>query len=218
LALIGPAGSGKTTAAEQIAEALNLPFYIQGAVSGAHELVGFVDAHGRYQSTPFRQAFEHGGIIVLDEIDAGDPAGLLVMNAALANGHMAFPDQTAPVKKHENFRVVACANTFGTGADRLYVGRNQLDAATLDRFAALSWDYDETLEATLCADESWRKRVQALRHTASNEKARVIISPRASIYGAKLIAAGLDRATVENILVWKGADSELRRRIETATR
>ena len=44
LALVGPAGSGKTTVCEQIAEALELPFYMLGAVSGSHEFLGYVDA------------------------------------------------------------------------------------------------------------------------------------------------------------------------------
>jgi hypothetical protein len=215
-ALVGPAGSGKTTAAEQAAAALNIPFYIQGAVQGAHELLGFVDAHGRYQSTPFRQAFEHGGTICLDELDAGDSAGVLVCNSALANGCMPFPDTVKPVPRHADFNVVACLNTYGNGADRIYVGRNQLDGATLDRFAFLNWGYDERLERTIAGDDSWCERVQALRAGAAKEKARVVISPRASIFGARLLAAGMTRSAVEELTVWKGVDSDLRRRIESS--
>jgi MoxR-like ATPase len=232
-ALVGPAGSGKTTAAEQAARALNIPFLIQGAVQGAHELLGFVDAHGRYQSTPFRQAFEHGGVICLDELDAGDSAGVLVCNSALANGCMPFPDTVHPVPRHKTFNVVACLNTYGTGADRVYVGRNQLDGATLDRFAFLSWGYDERMERALIGAEDngsnaralpastmtptqWVERVQSLRKGAEKEKARIVISPRATIYGARLIAAGMAQNTIEECLIWKGTDSELRRRIEAS--
>ncbi len=215
-ALVGPAGSGKTTAAEQAAQILGHKFYIQGAVQGAHELLGFVDANGRYQSTPFRQAFEHGGTICLDELDAGDPAGVLVCNSALANGCMPFPDQTEPVARHADFNVVACLNTYGSGADRIYVGRNQMDGATLDRFSFHNWRYDETLERAIAGNDTWCDRVQGLRRGAEKEKARVVISPRASIYGAKMLAAGATLSAVENRLVWKGVDAELRRRIETA--
>ncbi|MCH7728630.1 MAG: hypothetical protein IH991_19420, partial [Planctomycetes bacterium] len=72
---------------------------------------------------------------------------LVVVNAALANGHLRLPDGTT-VDRHADFVCAAAANTFGTGADRQYVGRNQLDAATLDRFAAcrLAFDYDVDLE------------------------------------------------------------------------
>jgi hypothetical protein len=218
LCLVGPAGSGKTTVCEQIAHALELPFYMNGAVSGAHEYLGYCDAQGRYQTTPFRQAFEHGGLYLADEIDGSDAAAPLVLNSALANGHMPFPDQALPVPRHPNFHMIAAANTYGQGADRVYVGRNQLDGATLDRFFFLDFGYDEKLERTLCGNDSWCDRVQSLRAGAFKEKARVIISPRASINGAKMLAAGMSRDDVEQGLVWKNVDADLRRRIETAAK
>jgi ribosome modulation factor len=113
--MVGPAGSGKTTACEQVAEALGLSFFVQGATTGTHELLGYKDAHGTYHTTAFRHAFEHGGFICMDEIDAGDAGAILVLNAALANGYMTFPDSPHPVKRHADFYVVACANTFGHG-------------------------------------------------------------------------------------------------------
>ena len=206
--IVGPAGSGKTTACEQVAAALDLVFYLQGAVSGAHELLGFKDAHGNYNSTPFRAAFEHGGLICMDEIDAGDPAAILVMNSALANGVMAFPDQDAPVKRSEKFRLIAAANTFGTGRSREYVGRNQMDAATLDRFAFLDWPYDEALERQLAGNLEWTRRVQSVRASVAQLSMRHVVSPRASIMGAKLIASGMPQQQVENLTIWKGLSLE----------
>jgi hypothetical protein len=116
-------------------------------VSSEYKLTGFIDAQGRIVSTAFRKAFEFGGVFLFGETDASMPGALLAFNTALANGWMDFPDGV--VQKHPDFRVVADANTFGTGADRLYVGRNQLDAASLDRYAVLDWPYDEALEAAL---------------------------------------------------------------------
>lgn len=212
--VVGPAGSGKTTAADQVAKALAFPFYLQGAASGAHEFLGFIDAHGNYQGTPFRQAFEHGGVFLADEVDGSDPAALLVINAALANGHMAFPDQPAPVARHADFRMIAAANTYGNGADRQYVGRSQLDAATLDRFAMIDWPYDERLESTLAGNEDWTRFVQRARASVARLSIRHVISPRASIMGAKLLASGMDRATVEALTVWKGLTDADKARIE----
>lgn len=202
--IVGPAGSGKTTGAHQIAEALGLPFYMIGAMCGSHEILGFIDAHGRYQTTPWRQAYEHGGVMLLDEIDASDPAALLTANAGIANGHMAFPDQAEPVKRHADFRLIAAANTFGTGASREYVGRNQLDAATLNRFAFLTWAYDETLERAIAGNDDWTSFVQSVRKSVEVNKIRHVVSPRQSIMGAKLLAAGMARETVESIVIWQG--------------
>ncbi|MBL7373522.1 hypothetical protein INQ23_29830, partial [Escherichia coli] len=60
--IAGPTGSGKTHAAEQAAHALGVEFYFNGALSMTHELLGFVDAAGTYHTTPFRQAYENGGL------------------------------------------------------------------------------------------------------------------------------------------------------------
>jgi cobaltochelatase CobS len=212
-ALIGPAGSGKSTVAEQVSKALDFKFYLQNAVTGTHELSGYLDAHGKYNSTTFRKAFEEGGMFFIDEVDTSDPGALKWLNSALANGYAMFPDKPDPVNRHAKFRAIIAANTFGTGADRMYVGANQLDASTLDRFVFFDFGYDEKLEVALSGNIDWAKRVQELRAAALTEKARIVISPRASIYGAKLLAAGWKQEVVEERVIWKGIDPELKKRI-----
>lgn len=212
-ALIGPAGSGKSTVVEQIAEALELKYYLQNAVTGVHELAGYLDAHGKYNTTTFREAFSKGGVFFIDEVDTSDPGALKWLNSALANGHAMFPDLPDPVNRHPKFRAVMAANTFGTGADRMYVGANQLDASTLDRFVFFDFGYDEKLETALSGNIDWATRVQELRLAASIEKARIVISPRASIHGAKLLGLGWKQELVEERVIWKGIDPELKKRI-----
>ena len=211
--LVGPAGSGKTTACQHAAQALSLPFYTNGALTGAHELMGYKDASGTYHGTPFRRAFAFGGVYLMDEMDRSDPAAVLALNSALANGFAAFPDQAEPVKAHADFIPVVAANTYGRGADRLYIGANQLDASTLDRFAVLSWDYDETLERALSGDDAWTSYVQAARKAAGDLKIRHVISPRATMGGAVQRRAGLPFDMVADAVLWKGLDAEQRARI-----
>lgn len=203
--LVGPAGSGKTTLAEQIATALGLKFYMASRVTSEYKLVGFVDANGKTVRTQFREAYEHGGIFLFDEVDASDPDALTAFNAALAGQLADFPD--GMVRRHADFAALAAGNTFGRGADRQYVGRNQLDAATLDRFQTFEIDYDEELERQLAGDAVWCTYVQKVRAAIEHEKVRHVVSPRASISGAKLLAAGIDRAVVEQACVWKGMDA-----------
>ena len=52
-------------------------------------------------------------------------------------------------KQHKDFVLVASANTVGKGANRIYVGRNAQDEASLDRFriGQVEMDYDRALEA-----------------------------------------------------------------------
>lgn len=147
--LAGPAGSGKTTAARKLAECLDMSdrFEFNGAIDTEYKLSGFVDAKGRVVSTAFRRIWENGGVYLFDECDASMPGALLAFNAALANGYAAFPDGT--IQRHKDTVIIAAANTWGFGGDANYIGRAKLDAAFLDRFVTLTWNYDEALEMKL---------------------------------------------------------------------
>ena len=137
--LTGAAGSGKNVLCKQVAQALGLDFYFTNAVTQEYKLTGFTDANGNYQPTQFYKAFTQGGVFMLDEMDASIPEVLIILNAAIANRYFDFPAPIGYVEAHPNFRVIAAGNTTGNGADFEYVGRNQLDAASLDRFAVICW-------------------------------------------------------------------------------
>lgn len=209
--LVGPAGSGKTTIAAQVAETLKRKFYAENRVTSEYKLLGYMDATGKYVRTQFREAYEKGGVFLLDEVDASDPDVLTTFNSALANGMCPFPDRL--VNAHKDFVALAAGNTYGRGADRQYVGRNQLDAATLDRFVVIEVDYDEVAELAWAADDDWTLYVQQVRKAIGEEKVRHIVSPRASIYGARLLAAGMERELVCERVIWKGLDTAQKQRV-----
>jgi cobaltochelatase CobS len=146
--LTGAAGSGKNHLCDDISKALGLEFYFLNAVTNEYKVTGFVDANGRYHTTEFHEAWTKGGCILFDEIDSSMPEVLNLLNAAIANGYCSFP-HTGKVTAHENFRIIVAGNTFGTGADIEYVGRFQLDAATLDRFALVEIGYAPEVETVL---------------------------------------------------------------------
>lgn len=204
--LTGPAGSGKTKACQQIAEELNQPFYFIGAISEPYSLLGYRDANGNYVKTLFREAYENGGVFLMDEIDGSSPNALLVFNAALANGHCAFPDKV--VSRHADCIIVAAANTFGLGGTSDYVGRVKLDAATLSRFVWVDWQYDERLERRLAKNDVWFERVLSIRQKAKNLGLKLLITPRATYTGAALLKSGLDQAIVEQLVIKQGMTDE----------
>jgi len=154
--LHGPAGTGKSKIGESVATALELPFYPMSvcAQSTKSDLAGYMDAHGNYVSTIFRKAYQEGGVFLLDEVDNGNANVLNVLNNALANSCMAFPD--GMVNKHPDFKCLAAANTFGTGASEQYIGRNALDAAFKDRFVSIGIFYEQDLERSLYGEEFCR--------------------------------------------------------------
>ena len=174
--LIGPAGSGKNVAVQQVADALGLHMYYTNNASNEFKLTGFIDAGGNYRETEFYRAFKNGGLFNLDEIDASDPTALIVINSALANGYMAFPHET--IDRHPDFRIVAAANTWGKGSDLQYVGRNALDGATLDRFDNIYMDYDRKLEKNLYPNDEVLDFMWAFRDGVDKSKIHHIVSTR----------------------------------------
>ena len=213
--LVGPAGSGKTTACHKVADALSLPFHFisVGLQTSKSDLVGYMDANGRYVSTHLRTAYENGGVFLLDEVDSGNANVLTVINAMLSNGLASFPDKM--VERHKDFVFFAAGNTYGRGADRVYVGRNALDGATLDRFVTVDFDYDDDLEAALCPDAEWLDVVRRVRRAVFDLKEKVVVSPRASIKGAVLKKSfGYTHDDLKNMLIYRGVNHEVKARIE----
>jgi cobaltochelatase CobS len=200
--LTGTAGAGKTQVCEQVSKALNLPFYSLSVCAQTTEskLLGYNDANGNFVSTIFFEAYKNGGIFLLDEIDNGNANVLSVLNAALANGLCCFA--SGMVQKHKDFICIAAANTIGTGGNIQYVGRNRIDAATLDRFIMIDFKIDEVLEMNISPNKEFTKIVQELRKKASRKGMSIIISPRASINGGKLINANFSTDEALNMVIF----------------
>ena len=213
--LVGPAGSGKSFMAEQLAAALSLPYY---GISGndetsTYDLYGrrsIVDAAGQeaFIPGPFTKAYAgwddervkaKAGLLCLDEYDACDPNTIISMNGPLANGH-CFLDRSwekPEVKRSEDFRFLAIANTFGTGGDYLY-SRNPQDSASLNRFgggaAVFYIDYDHamekallrsTIEASDTADWSLFEAIRKMRRNVGKAKLHKIVGMRLLLDGYK---------------------------------
>ena len=223
--IVGPAGSGKTTMAENCAAALGLDFYSTGAVVQKYELTGFQNVDG-YHESQFYKAYKFGGLFLFDELDASSPAAIVAFNAALENGHWACPSGEM-VMKHKDFKVIASANTFGGGSNLLYVGRNRLDGSTVDRFGFVILDYDWQFMAAVqgiafdgqqapyqykCKGNSENDIAAYFRdvtlYSAAAEALGIkhIISPRACINGIKLLRRDVKRNIVEHTFIWKGLD------------
>jgi MoxR-like ATPase len=197
--LAGPAASGKTTIPAQVAKALDRKFVFDGARWDSYGLSGFMNATGAYVRTNFRDAFEHGYVYLLDEVDACEPAAMLWLNGALANGHASFPD--GMVKCHENFVCICAGNTWGLGATSEYIGRLKQDAAFLDRFVKIAVNYDKKLERAIASNDAWVDRVFAVREKVAARGLKVLVTPRASIRGAKALANGMAWEKVEDTLL-----------------
>ena len=215
--MTGMAGVGKTTIGIQCAEALGVSFEGESfcGQSSKSDMKGFKTANGVYESVAFRKQYEEGGVYLLDEVDGANPNILLVLNSALSNGYIGFPDKR--VMKHPEFYAIAAANTWGNGATSTYVGRQVIDEATLDRFSMVHVPLDEVLErdvthmvgldAETC--ERWLSVVRRVRHNVESHGLKVSISPRASVSGAKLLHAGFEFKDAIAMRLTKGSSPEI---------
>ena len=211
--LVGEAGAGKSKLASQVAKYAGLDFYPLsiGAQTTKSDLMGYMNATGEYITTPVREAFEKGGILLLDEIDAGNANTLTILNNLLSNDEICFSDKL--VKKHPAFICICTANTYGKGATLEYMGRNRLDSATLDRFIILNIGYDKNIEKTICNNDKYLKIVNKLRKNAEKYAIKIIISPRAIFNGADLLEAGFSIKNVVDMCIFKGASEDVRSRL-----
>lgn len=168
----------------------------------------------RYVEPDFVKCYEQGGVFLMDEIDAADPNVLIILNTALANGRLPVPNRPeAPVAhKHEDFCFIAAANTFGKGADRQYVGRNELDEATLDRFriGTIEMDYDRELEKELCPDDEMRETLWKYRERIQANRLERIVSTRFLKDAYDMFEAFWERDKCINMLFSGWSDDELR--------
>lgn len=216
--MTGSAGAGKTTIAEQVAETLGLKFSSDSynSQSSKTDIKGYKSVSDNvYQSTGFRERFEHGGVYLLDEVDASNPNILTTLNSALSNSSMNFPD--GMVQRHPKFVAIAAANTWGNGATAEHVGRVAIDGATIDRFAMLHVPIDERMETELVRGTGidmvvgmqWLGIVRQARRNVDNHGLKVIVSPRASIGGAHLLDSGFTWLETVHMRLWKGAKPDV---------
>ena len=232
--LYGEAGSGKSTAAEQMADELDLSFrsISLGPSTSKADLMGYRDATGEYRSTAYRETYEDGGVFLFDEIDNAHPSVLTILNNSIANNQGEFPDKR--ISRHDDTRFIAAANTIGRGATAEYVGRTPIDAATIDRFAFVSMDIDPELEEALVLGDQvkdsyvdissggvpnareWLAVVRAHREAVSELGIRAIIGQRAALYGKRLAEQGVGKDWLSEMLLYKGMKKYDREKLESA--
>lgn len=191
--LVGPAGTGKTTLAEQCARSIGWsPLTIGCAGSSPVTFSGNWLPSGEngqfiFHLSDFAKGCEQGETaIILDEFDRVNPSDALVLNDVLASGKYRIPGY-GEVRLAETTGIVATANTFGSGADPMYVSE-MLDASTLSRFdcAVIHIDYDRDLEQRLGSkallDWAWKVRevidAAGMRRTMST---RTIVKAQAML-------------------------------------
>jgi cobaltochelatase CobS len=145
LLLVGPTGTGKSSHVEQIAHKANWPLYRVAASSGLTEGDFIGEWIVKDQETVFNygilvHAMRKGGILLVDEADGLPPeVGLGLHQVMEEDGYLTITQNSDEVVyPHEDFRIVATANTLGKGnRTGLYTGTHVINAAFMDRIGTV---------------------------------------------------------------------------------
>ena len=147
LYIFGDTGTGKSSLVRQVAGRLNYPVW---ETTGSErlevsDLIGHLTLKGGEMSFvdgPLVAAMKAGGVFILNEIDAANPAVLILLNTLFDKQPLLIPETNELVTPAQTFRFVATANTAGSGDDTgRFTGTNQLNQAFMDRFTILKAEY-----------------------------------------------------------------------------
>ena len=194
LAVVGPAGNGKTTTVEQALRALSIPFLSISCTDRTEvlDLVGgtVLTAQGEmWRDGLVTTAFKQGMAVVMDEADTLDPRVMMSLQNALQDGgvdgkarYVNTPD--GRVYPSGKCPIVLCMNTTGAGATRAYNGRNKLDGASLDRLSYIATGYEN--EASIITSRGHKQETadkivewaSITRSKIDNAGINVTLSPR----------------------------------------
>jgi MoxR-like ATPase len=227
LMLVGPAGTGKTYMARQVAQILDLPCQVirTGPADTRTVYDGYhLPGTGVYVSTSFREWWEHGGVACLDEADNGSPACSTFLNGALSmepGGVIRFPDGDVP--RHPAALPIATANTWMDGPDPEYARQAQ-DTAFINRFPGRYFiDYDQDMERRMVmayADPDRPALVASLTrwvdychgwraNIIANRVRRMPVTIRNMDYGARLLAVDAPWDEVLEETIHAGVDADM---------
>jgi len=169
--LIGATGTGKTHAARHLAYELQVP-YMRVNCNGAitpEDLIGqyIPDGNGGFKwcDGVLTKFIRHGGIFVLDEINAAPAEILFVLHSLLDDERKIVLTQKdgEVVKASDKFMFIA---TMNPTEEAIYEGTKELNAALKDRFGVvLYYDYDERIERKIIKNEYVREVLKALRNS-----------------------------------------------------
>lgn len=191
--LIGPTGAGKTHAIRVVAKKLEIP-YVRlnlNRMTTPEDFVGqWVPKKGggyKWNDGILTRFMRHGGVVVVDEINAAPPEILFVLHSVTDDERQIVLTQKdgEVVKAHPDFWFVA------TMAPEYY-GTKKLNQALKDRFeVVLQYPYDTNIERELLKDQ-WL--VRASEELRAEEKIKTPVSTRMllqfeknqEIYGTEL--------------------------------
>ena len=136
----GMSGNGKTFGIEQACaqtgrEVIRVNFTVE---TDEDDLIGgfrLVNGETKFFKGPVIKAMEMAAVLLLDEIDLGNPSKIMALQSILEGGGYFIKKTGEYVTPAKGFTAIATANTKGKGSDDgRFIGTNILNEAFLERF------------------------------------------------------------------------------------
>lgn len=149
--LVGGAGTGKTTLAQNAAVALGREYMTINCSqwTAPTEIIGGQTLDG-YQEGKLIEAWKNGYLLILDELPKIDPNTAGLFNDALAKskipGALIFNSRKEKFERHPNFAVIATGNVWPIAESVAYGANNKQDLSLLDRFAGCVYTIEKNPE------------------------------------------------------------------------
>lgn len=146
--LYGDSGCGKSEMWKQLAAHLGMPYtrlnmdgqLTRGDIIGVNRMVPNADRQMemRFIDGILPRAMARPGLLLIDELDLGDPETMAVLQPVLEGEPLRIlEDHGRIVRPHPEFRIAVTGNTTGLGSDtNAYLNVFQQSAATRDRISA----------------------------------------------------------------------------------
>lgn len=190
--LWGPPGTGKSELAVRYARMTGQQLDIVSCHPHltVSALVGYQTAEG-LKPGPMLLSAKAEGVLLLDEVDNTGPGVHASANSSMANNLIQIQDTRVNIGP--NWRMFLTANTMGQGATSQFVGRQKLDAATLDRVASFFVPTDEVLEHNLLVAmgmdkddlREWHTIIRRMRDNVDFHGLSCFVSMRTTLAGAR---------------------------------
>lgn len=205
--LYGEAGTSKSKAAELLAQDLGVRFgYLpMSQQTTKSDLLGYLTPNGDNQISLFGDFYEHGGVFVLEEVDAANMNVLLSLNAAIASTKGYFAGKM--VNKSKDFILIMTANTVN-GLDENYSARQKFDSSTLTRAIKLEWGFDADLEAGLIDNLRVTNNINIVRKKL--HEYGIILSMREALLYSNLLSCGINEKQAADSTILFNLEKSLR--------
>lgn len=223
LMCVGRPGTGKTTLAYAVAQALQIPIFTVAITKNTEEdtfqgMTKVVDGNFQFVSTDFLNAYTYGGLIVCEEINLADPAVIMgAIGQAIEYPFILEKNGYVPVTRNPLCAVMGTENirTYGAkGVNQALSSRfkqtYELDDPTSEDFVNILIKQGYDRKASKWVYLVYDKIVRYLRDTMHDEDACLSVTLRGCIGALENMSEGESpKLAVKNSLIGKIAETDL---------